>query len=110
MSTKKGRLGQMTIKIDLEKAYDRLEWNFIRDTLALFKVPSFLLNVIMSCITSSSIVVLFNGVMLKEFKPTRGIKQGDLLSPYIFIMCMEVLGFLIKDKCGSKLWNSVKAS
>ncbi|XP_075653884.1 uncharacterized protein LOC142624237 [Castanea sativa] len=110
MSRNKGSSCQMTIKIDLEKAYDRLEWSFIRDTLALFKVPNFLLNVIMSCITSSSIVVLFNGGALEDFRPIRGIRQGNPLSPYVFIMCMEVLGFLIKDKCDSKLWNSVKAS
>lgn len=110
MSRNKGRSGQMVIKIDLEKAYDRLQWNFIQDTLALFKVPNFLLNVIMSCVTSSSIDVLFNGGGLEDFRPTRGIRQGDPLSPYIFIMCMKVFGFLIKDKCGSKLWNLVKAS
>lgn len=110
MSRNKGSSRQMAIKIDLEKAYDRLEWSFIRDTLALFKVPKFLLNVIMSCVTSPSIFVLFNGGALEDFRPTREIRQVDPLLPYIFIMCMEVLGFLIKDKCDSKLWNLVKAS
>lgn len=110
MSRNKGSSGQMAIKIDLEKAYDRLEWSFIRDTLALFKVSKFLLNVIMSYVTSPSIVVLFNGGALEDFRPTRGIRQGDPLPPYIFIICMEVLGFLIKDKCDLKFWNPVKAS
>ena len=110
LSLKKGNVWFMAIKIDSEKAYDRLEWSFIRDTLALFNVPLFLSNVIMSCISSSTFLFLFNGGSLDAFCPSRGIRQGDPLSPYIFIMCMEVLGFLIKDKCDSKMWDLVKAA
>ena len=105
LSLKKGNVGFMAIKIDLEKAYDCLGWSFIRDTLALFNVPLFLSNVIMSCISSSTILILFNGGSLDVFCLSRGIRQGDPLSPYIFIMCMEVLGFLIKGKCDSKMWD-----
>ena len=54
--------------------------------------------------------VLFNGGTLESFTPSRGIRQGNPLSPYIFIMCMEVLGFFIKDKCDVKLWDLVKKS
>lgn len=110
MSRKKGRGGNMVIKIDLEKAYDRLEWCFIRDTLSLFKFPSHLINLIMSCVSSSLIAILFNGGALESFLPSKGIRQGDPLFPYLFILCMEVLGALIADKCNSKLWNPIKAS
>lgn len=102
------------IKIDLEKTYDCLEWSFIRDTLHLFKFPEHLISLVMSCVSSSTISVLFNffwgGGALDVFHPSRGIRQGDPLSPYIFIMCMEVLGALISEKCEAKLWNPVKAS
>ncbi|KAL0005366.1 hypothetical protein SO802_012927 [Lithocarpus litseifolius] len=110
LSLKKGKRGFMAVKIDLEKAYDRIEWSFVRDTLALFNIPPGLSKVIMSCISTSSIEVLFNGGALAAFNPSRGIRQGDPLSPYIFIMCMEVLGFLIRDKCDSNLWDPVSAS
>lgn len=50
MSRKHGSEGLMAIKIDLEKAHDRLEWSFIRDTLLLYKFPSHLISLIMSCI------------------------------------------------------------
>ena len=60
----------MVIKIDLEKAYDRLEWSFIQDTLSLFNVPPYLISVIRSCVSSSSAVVLFNGGALEDFKPS----------------------------------------
>ena len=100
----------MAIKLDLEKAYDRLEWSFIRDTLKLFRVPTKLVSLIMSCISSSSISILFNGDALEPFNPSHGICQEDPLSPYLFILCMEVLGALIENKCHEKFWNPVKSS
>ena len=50
------------------------------------------------------------GGMLEPIQPSRGIRQGDPLSPYIFILCIDFLGQLIEGKCREKLWNSVKAS
>lgn len=64
----------------------------------------------MSCVSSSSISILFNGGALEPFLPSRGIRQRDLLSLYLYILCMEVLGALISEKCNAKLWNPIKAS
>ena len=110
MKLKKGKTGFMAIKIDLEKAYDRLEWHFIRDVLELYRLPPSQIKLIMSCVSSSSISILLNGGKLEPFHPSRGIRQGDPLSPYLFIMCMEVLGFLILRRCEENLWDPVQAS
>ena len=110
MSKKKGCSGIMAIKIDLEKTYDRLGWSFIRDTLKLFELPDSLIALIMSCVSTSTISVLFNRGALESFQPSRGIRQGDPFSPYLFILCMEVLGAMINEKCNEKLWNPIKAS
>ena len=64
----------------------------------------------MSCVSTSSISILFNRGALEPFLPSRGIRQGDPLSLYLFILCMDVLGAMIAEKCSSKLWNPVKAS
>ena len=61
MSLKKGNPGNMAIKIDLEKAYDRLEWHFICDILILYNLPMDTSNLIISCVSRSSIYILFNG-------------------------------------------------
>ena len=106
----KGNRGIMAIKIDLEKAYDKIEWSFIREMLTLFNFPENLIKLIMSCITSVSTSLLLNGGSLDPFLPSRGIRQGNPLSPYLFILCMEFLGHLIEEKCASKLWTPVKAS
>ena len=110
MKQKKEKQGYMAIKVDLEKEYDRLEWHFIRDMLNMYNFPPKMISIIMSCIFGSFIFVLFNGGCLELFLPTQGIRQGDPLFSYLFILCMELLGFLIEDICANNLWNPLKAS
>ena len=78
--------------------------------LIRFNLPRKLIDLIMSYISSISTSLLFNGGALEPFLPTRGIRQGDPLSPYIFIMCMDYLGQLIQERCEDKSWIPVKAS
>ena len=106
----KGKEEFMIVKIDLEKSYDRLEWCFIRKVLTCFGFPPNIIKLIMSCISSSSTSLLFNGEKLPPFAPSRGIRQGDPLSPFIFLLCMEYLNTQIEDLCDSKQWMRVKAS
>ena len=100
----------MALKINLEKAYDKLEWSLVRCMLQRFNFPDILIEIIMSCITTITTSILFNRGSLEPFEPTRGIRQGDPLSPYIFIMCMDFLSQLIQEKCEVGLWKLVKAS
>uniref|UniRef100_A0A0V0HYM8 Putative ovule protein n=1 Tax=Solanum chacoense TaxID=4108 RepID=A0A0V0HYM8_SOLCH len=85
----------MLLKIDLEKAFDRLEWSFIKQSFTILDFPRNITDLIMSCVSTSSISILVNGRPTNYFLPTRGIRQGDPLSPYIFIICMESLSRLI---------------
>ena len=91
----KGKIGFMAMKLDLEKAYDRLEWSFIHRVLQAFYFPPKISRIIMSCVTSSSTFILVNRGALKRFEPSRGIRQGEPLSLYLFILCMEYLGHLL---------------
>ena len=77
MGKTKGRGGYMALKIDLEKAYDKLEWSFIKDMLIRFNLSRKLIDLIMSYISSVSTSLLFNGGDLEPFMPARGIRQGD---------------------------------
>ena len=103
-------MGYMALKIDLDKAYDKLEWNFIIDMMIRANLPEDLVDIIMSCVSTVSMEILLNGEALDPIYPLRGIRQSDPLSPYLFILCMEFLGQLIQEKCNAKLWQLVKVS
>lgn len=110
MSIKNVRKGGMVIKIDLEKAFDRVEWSFIKVILEHFHFPLPLIKIVMACISSSSISIPLNGGMLKSFRPSRALRPGDPFSPYIFILCMEFLGLLMNESCQDGDWKPLKSS
>lgn len=86
----------MSVKSDMSKAYDRVEWEFIRAVLERLGFHPIWVNWIMQCITTVTYSYLVNGAAQGVVIPGRGIKQGDPLSPYIFILCSEVLSDLCK--------------
>ncbi|KAH1131560.1 hypothetical protein J1N35_002938 [Gossypium stocksii] len=105
----KGR-NWMAIKLDLEKAYDRISLDFIDASLVVAGILKFLRRVIMGAISSSSMQILWNGVPSKPFKPVRGIRQGCPLSPYLFVLCMEWLGHLISSEIIVGRWHPIRLS
>ena len=80
----------MAIKLDHQKAYDRVNWSFIKVVLIKFGFNEVFINWIMECITSMSFEVLINGGKSENFKSERRLRQGDLLSSYIFILGQEM--------------------
>lgn len=108
MRKKKGQGGWIAIKVDLEKAFDRRRWDFINDTLLDAGIPQQMTALIMQCISSSSMQILWNGQPSSPFLPHHGIRQGDPLSPYIFVLCMERLSQSICHAVSSGTWKPIK--
>lgn len=85
------------LKLDMQKAYDRVEWDFLRDYLLRLGFHSHWVQLIMQCISTPSFSIKMNGEFLPTFHPTRGLRQGDPLSPYLFIIVANLLSFLIRN-------------
>lgn len=90
MKHKKGSKGWFAMKIDLEKAYDRMEWSFIRFCLHRHGFDKESSDMIMSCVTSTSSRIRINGVLSESFQATRGLRQG---TPF-------------RRTCLSSIWNT----
>ena len=93
---RKGKIGHMVIKLNIIKAYDRVEWNFLRRIMLKMGLPDQWVNLAIETMSTASYSMFINGEPKGLIKPTRGIKQGDPLPPYLFLFCAEGLSSMIR--------------
>ena len=96
---RKGKVGFMDLKLDMSKAYNRVEWQFVGRMMMRMGFCSIFVRWIMSCVSSVSYSFNLNGERVGFIKVSRGLRQENPLSPYLFLICAEGLSHIInKDK------------
>lgn len=106
---KKGKSGWFALKLEFEKAYDRISWDFLSLALTALGFHASFIHWIMCCVTTSSFQILVNGSPSSPFLASRGLRQGDHLSPSLFIICLEFLSLLIDKAVSNKSLVGFKA-
>lgn len=96
INQRKGKEGLMAIKLDMSKAFARVEWKCLELIMQKLGFHDRWISIIMMCITTVSYSVLLNGETKDVIYPSRGICQRDPLSPFLFLLCVEGLSTMLK--------------
>ena len=90
------------IQIDISKAFDTVQWSFLLSTLAALGIPKKFILWVEKCVSLASFTVQVNGELAGYFNSKRGIRQGCSLSPYLFVICMQVLSKMLNKGAAEK--------
>jgi hypothetical protein len=93
----KGKQGEMAVKLDMSKAYDHIEWQFVEAIMRKLGFAERWISMIMECICTVQYSVLLDGVPKGYVIPSQGLRQGDPLSPYLFLLCAEGFSALMRQ-------------
>lgn len=99
---KKEKRGSMSIKLDMSKVYNRVEWDYLEDVLMVFNFPPRMISLLMLCVKSATYSIMVNGEPRCFIQPSRGLRQGVPLFPYLFFLYTEgldsLLNFTVADR------------
>lgn len=106
----RSRKGVIAMKLDMSKAYDRVEWGFLRKLMLTMGFDERWVNLIMDYVSSISYSFIINREVLGSLSPSRGLRQGDPLSPYLFILVADALSRTLLSKVQERQIHGAKAS
>lgn len=106
-SMKRSKMQGMVVKLDVSKAYDQVIWYFLFFVLERFGFDSSWINCIKHCVTSISYSIIVNGSIEGFLQAMNGLRQGDPLSTFLFVLMGEILGRNIKKLVETILWKGV---
>lgn len=109
-SIRSNHLEKMLIKLDIRKAYDEVNRDFLLKVLLKFGFYEDWVKWVGSCIQSTRLSILVNGSPQGFFETKKGLRQGDLISLFLFIIMVEALGRLISKKRSEGLWKGIKVA
>ncbi|XP_035831848.1 uncharacterized protein LOC118480940 [Helianthus annuus] len=100
----------MFFKVNIRKAYDSVNWAFLDSIMIQMNFPSRWRAWVMATLRSAKASVLVNGSPTREFEYTHGLRQGDPLSPFLFVMAMEALSGIMKAAESTGLFKGIKVT
>ncbi|KAL9378772.1 hypothetical protein Peur_030107 [Populus x canadensis] len=114
MRRRRGRQGFMSLKLDMCKAYDKVEWSFLRGIILKMGFNHNWVDLVMRCVTTASYSILINGIPGENLNPERGLKKGAPLSTYLFLLraeyedherkiCLTAWDIICRNKLGGGL-------
>ena len=104
---KKSKHKIFMFKVDFDKAFDSINWRFLDSMMLQLGFGDKWRFWIRGCLSSAKASVILNGSATKEFPLSRGVRQGDPLSPFLFIIAMEGLNVVMKAASQQSLFHGI---
>nr|XP_016475753.1 PREDICTED: uncharacterized protein LOC107797384 [Nicotiana tabacum] len=95
--SQKGVSPRCMVKVDIRKAYDSVNWNFLKMVLLEYGIPLKVVELIMTCVSTISYSLLINGGWTPIFQAKKGLRHEEPMSPYLFVLAMEYLNRPLKQ-------------